>query len=282
MLIVRAGRIVLSLKPSLAKNKVFWTAVPTTTTTVTTVCTKEKFDAQTGHPRPSRLSDSLFLCSNFTLTCDTNIFGIEQMIKNKQTAGRITTRLHSIRAFRHMQLSFEAKLILNTPNAGGSSIESEALSFELLKKYLNARLLKTECEVCYFPQGGCITDYVVSMFDTNTIVGVSVTRAMKHDGSMFDVSDAMRLLTKKLRCVSQSTRNSMLKWHKQILHVWLFDERAMYSLDYAWDLIDGEYKSNTVLLVTLVKNCAELFTNKYTKLRAKKKKKRMIEIIWDY
>ena len=83
-----------------------------------------------------------------------------------------------------------------TPNAGGNSVESETLSFEMLKKSFNAKLLKTEMEVSYWPMGGSITDYVCYMFDS--IIGVSVTRAMKYNGE-FTYEDANKLLVKKLK-----------------------------------------------------------------------------------
>lgn len=68
--------------------------------------------------------------------------------------------------FDRMKFSADGYRILNTPNAGGSSIISETLSFEILKKYFNAKLLKTEMEVPYFPEGGSINDYVVILFDS--------------------------------------------------------------------------------------------------------------------
>ena len=51
-------------------------------------------------------------------------------------------------------------------------------------------------EVEYFPEGGSITDYTCSIFDTT--VGVSVTRAMKYAGD-FEMEDARHLLKKKLK-----------------------------------------------------------------------------------
>ena len=58
-----------------------------------------------------------------------------------------------------------------------------------------ARLLKTEMEVGYFPEGGSITDYTCEMF--GTVLGVSVTRAMKYKGD-FTLEDAEKLLNKKM------------------------------------------------------------------------------------
>lgn len=175
-----------------------------------------------------------------------------------------------------MRLTFESLLIQNTPNAGGSSVESETLSFEILKKYFNAKLLKTEMQVEYFPEGGSITDYVVYLFDR--IIGVSVTRAMKFDKSEFTVEDAVYLFTKKLKGILQSSRNSLIKWDKQILHVWLDDERSLENLENAWLSLDSNLKSNTVLLLTYAPNSREVFFNQKSKVK-KIKKARMNEIV---
>lgn len=171
-----------------------------------------------------------------------------------------------------MRLTFEATLIQTTPNAGGSSIESETLSFEILKKYFNAKLLKTEMQVEYFPEGGSITDYVVYLFDK--IIGVSVTRAMKFDKSEFMIEDAEYLLNKKLKGILQSSRNSLIKWDKQILHVWVNDERSLANLEKAWLDLGSAIKSNTVLFLTLATNSREVFTNQVPKVKKVKNIKR--------
>lgn len=164
-----------------------------------------------------------------------------------------------------MKLTNETVRLMDTPNAGGSSVESEALSFEIFKKCFNARLLKTEMEVTYFPEGGSITDYVMLMFDR--VIGVSVTRAMKFDGSEFSVENADALLRKKLKGIRQSSRNSLLKWDKQILHVWLFDENVVYALLSAWADLEPEMKSNTVMVMTLATNSTEVFINQQKKTK---------------
>lgn len=69
-----------------------------------------------------------------------------------------------------------AKKVLYTPNAGGNSIWSEAVSFEVLTSLCRAVLHKTEMEIEYMP-GSKITDYSVKVFGKD--IGVSVTRAMK-------------------------------------------------------------------------------------------------------
>jgi hypothetical protein len=146
-----------------------------------------------------------------------------------------------------------------TPNAGGSSVESETLSFEMLKKSFNAKLFKTEMEVSYWPEGGSITDYVCCMF--GSVIGVSVTRAMKYNGE-FTFEDANKLLEKKLKGIYNSSKNSLVKWDKQILHVWLLSYQNAQITIKAWNELSQNLKGNTVLLVTIAEKSNELFINK--------------------
>lgn len=202
---------------------------------------------------------NLFVNENFTMTCGHNIFLVEKLVRDKFSDGSIVTYFNQIRPFSRMSLTGEASRIMSTPNAGGSSVESETLSFEILKKFFNARLIKTEMEVAYWPEGGSITDFVVCLFDA--VIGVSVTRAMKYKGDDFTVEDATALLYKKLKGIAQSSRNTLIRWDKQILHVWLMNEQAAHSVVTAWDDIEAQYKTNTVLLITLAGNSHEVFCN---------------------
>lgn len=159
-----------------------------------------------------------------------------------------------------MELSRDSLRILLTPNAGGNSIVSEVLSFEMFKKYFNSHLLKTEMEVEYFPEGGSINDYVMKIF--NTVIGVSVTRAMKYPfDEAFTIQDATNLLTKKLKGIAQSSKNSMEHWNKQILHVWVMNEYTCNSMLIAWSELSRQLKTNTVLLITVAENSNEIFKN---------------------
>ena len=210
---------------------------------------------------------NVVVSESFVLTYSTTIFQIEKIIKNTKDSGCLINYFDQIKLFEKIRLTDDAKRIMFTPNAGGNSVESETLSFEMLKKSFNAKLLKTEMEVTYWPQGGSITDYVCYMFDS--VIGVSVTRAMKYNGE-FTIEDASKLLTKKLRGVSQSSRNSLIKWDKQILHVWLMtSENAQLTMT-AWDELDQSLKGNTVLLITIAEKSSELFINKKKKKCLKK------------
>ncbi|PIK36849.1 hypothetical protein BSL78_26318 [Apostichopus japonicus] len=157
-----------------------------------------------------------------------------------------------------MDLSEKAEKIRNTPNAGGSSVESEVLSYELLHRCFGATLLKTETEIEYFPTGGSITDYTCKLND-NTL-GVSVTRAWKYRGD-FDQEDAIHLLTKKLKGILNATRNAIERWHKQILHIWTNSNDTAKLLRKEYKKLPNELVSNTVVLITVVKSPVTLFAS---------------------
>lgn len=203
-------------------------------------------------------------------------------MKNYKQSGYLVTYFEQMKHFNRMKFTSDGYRILNTPNAGGSSIISETLSFEILKKYFNAKLLKTEMEVPYFPEGGSMNDYVVILFDSiignlnifkyfmlkcNFLLliiafkGVSVTRAMKYKNEEFTIDDAYHLLKKKLNGIHQSSRNSLIKWDKQILHVWLMDRVTCRNILRAWEGLETALRSNTVLLITLAENSKEVFYN---------------------
>lgn len=158
-----------------------------------------------------------------------------------------------------MNLSADGTKIRDVPNAGGSSVISEVLSFEVLQKCFKAKLLKTEMEVSYFPEGGSITDYVCEIFGTK--VGVSVTRAMKFRGGEFTEEDAEHLLTKKLKGVIQSSKNTLEDWNKQILHVWSVNNDVTNTLVKVFDRLPASVTSNTVVLVTTTTKSNFIYNN---------------------
>lgn len=202
---------------------------------------------------------NVIVSESFVLTYNSTIFQIEKLIKNSSTSGCLVNYFDQIRLFEKIRLTDDAKRIMYTPNAGGSSVESETLSFEMLKKSFNAKLFKTEMEVSYWPEGGSITDYVCCMF--GSVIGVSVTRAMKYNGE-FTFEDANKLLEKKLKGIYNSSKNSLVKWDKQILHVWLLSYQNAQIIIKAWNELSQNLKDNTVLLVTIAEKSNELFINK--------------------
>lgn len=130
------------------------------------------------------------------------------------------------------ELQKGAKKLMSEPNAGGSSINSEAISVEMLEVSFNARLELTEMEVRYISRCS-IADYVASIplslreeevEPRRTRLGVSVTRAMKYrpGPEAFAPEDAERLLVKKLAGLqdAQDHVDPEHAWDRGLLHVW--------------------------------------------------------------
>ena len=119
-------------------------------------------------------------------------------------------------------------------------------------------LVRTEMEILY----GChskITDYSIQMYGHH--FGVSVTRAMKYKG-IFCAEDAIKLLRKKLIGVVKSTRGVIRehRWEKQILHVWAEWDYIADVVKRVYDTeIEDEFKSNTLVVCTVARNCPWLF-----------------------
>lgn len=161
---------------------------------------------------------------------------------------------------KFMKLSHGAQQILQQDNAGGNSVLSEVLSFEVLHRMFGAQFEFGEMELQYFPMGSKRTDMSVRLNDTR--VGVSVTRAMNFvDDEQFTEQDAAWILKKKLYGVTCSTRNIVKKqqFKRQILHVWVRTHRVAQLLNKAYKKLKSELRSNTIVLVTVAKNCEFVF-----------------------
>ncbi|KAJ6249802.1 cysteine and glycine-rich protein 2 binding protein [Anaeramoeba flamelloides] len=167
-------------------------------------------------------------------------------------------------SWKKFKLCHGAAKIRESDNAGGTSVISEAMSFEVLKKMIGAKILSTENEIIYFPIGK-ITDYAiqVSNHENTVTLGVSVTRAMKYQG-VFEREDANRLLEKKLFGVICSSENSSYpKFAKQILHIWGTDKRTARILKDVYENDIAQcYKHNTIVIVTVAKKADWLFWEK--------------------
>ncbi|ELT98438.1 hypothetical protein CAPTEDRAFT_177615 [Capitella teleta] len=183
---------------------------------------------------------------------------LQRLILDNASHGIVLTEFNPFRTLDQMSLSDSAQRLMDTPNAGGSSIVSEVLSYEVLLRCFGAQLLKTEMEVCYWPTGGSITDYTCRMF--NTDLGISVTRAMKYHG-LYTSFDAERLLMKKLKGVNQSNKTSLEHWAKQVLHIWATSKHVASVLIRTYNRIPKKLKANTVLLITVARNTQEVFSN---------------------
>lgn len=229
----------------------------TTTSSRTVLSHNRRFYTRQNTIEDPLLEDAqIYVGENFVVKHG-NLFNLRRKVCSQNHPGVVFTELRPPKPVSQMSWSNGAKRMRTCPNAGGSSEKSEVLSFELLQRCFGADLQKTEMEVQYFPEGGAITDYTCEMFSTS--LGVSVTRAMKYGGD-FTVEDAERLLNKKLHGVLRSTKNTMERWSKQILHVWATSLAVSVLIAEAYNQIPKDLKSNTVVLVTVTEN-NEVFSN---------------------
>jgi len=155
-------------------------------------------------------------------------------------------------------LSHSGARMLNTPNAGGSSIWSEVLSFEMFRGLYGSQLVRSEMEILY----GChskITDFSVLLFGRH--IGVSVTRAMKFKG-IFTEEDGIQLLRKKLNGIIRSTAGVIRehRWEKQILHMWAERDYIEDVIQRAYMEVEAEYKANTLVFVTIARDVQYLYS----------------------
>lgn len=135
-------------------------------------------------------------------------------------------------------------------NAGGSSLESEIFSLEVLTRCEGATLVKTETEVVYDVRGS-ITDILVEIDGMK--VGVSVTRAVGFPrDAAYTEATASALLTRKLTDIEESTANVSAgdRWVKQILHVIAYADQHVAAMQAAYAALDPSVKADTILWVT--------------------------------
>lgn len=154
--------------------------------------------------------------------------------------------------FDYNALSVGGKKVWDDGNLGGSSLESEVISYEVLYRCELAALLKTESEVLYQDSAGKKTDLLVDLDALK--VGVSVTRAVgfPQDGP-YTVADATTILTKKLGDIPLSTANADPSdaWVKQILHVIAYGPGHADALEQAYAQLDPTLRGDTILLITV-------------------------------
>lgn len=159
----------------------------------------------------------------------------------------------SSEAYVRSSLSPDGQRLYDIPNAGGSSEESEVMSFEVLHYCDGASLLKSETEIGYTPPdpdlgGNIITDILVSIGGDK--VGVSVTRAYQ-PGGMTD-SEVHDLLVKKLDGVNHSSARVLPadRWVEQILHVFVATQSAADAVSRVYPTLDATLRADTIVLVT--------------------------------
>lgn len=155
--------------------------------------------------------------------------------------------------------------MFDTANAGGSSGESEVMSFELLHYCEDAVLLKTETQILYSPPddagASTISDYEVEIAGKK--VGVSVTRAYKPAPLTMSDAEVQALIEKKLEGVNRSSVRVLAadRWVKQILHVFVADDAAEASAKRVVPAISATLRADTIIILTRTRGGGFLYCN---------------------
>jgi len=187
---------------------------------------------------------------------------MEMALKNGEEDCVIRSRFAALDASKLANEFHEGtKRVLQEPNAGGKSFNSEALSFETLQALFGADNLITEMNVRYQFSGSSLVDYVCDIIKNR--VGVSVTRAMHFQGADFFTPELARiLLSKKLGGLDRASR-AVSEYHafnRQILHVWAQSDSVA---DYVKDCFENmPRKGNpTICLITVAERLERFVFN---------------------
>lgn len=167
--------------------------------------------------------------------------------------------------YERAALSMGGQRLFDTPNAGGSSIESEVMSFEVLHFCDNALLAATETEIHYQPPddsgANSITDLLVTIGGER--VGVSVTRVYRPMPMVLSDAEVRAQLVTKLTGVNRSSIRVLPadRWIKQILHVFVANSTVGDQVERAWATIDAPTRADTIVLVTVTQGGGFIYCN---------------------
>jgi hypothetical protein len=150
------------------------------------------------------------------------------------------------------QLTPGGQTIYSIPNAGGSSVESEAEAFDMLARCDFATLLKTETQITYTNSAGKKTDILVSIDGRK--IGVSVVRAYHYPpADPYTSTDATTMLKHKLGDIPLSAANATAAdaWERSILSVLAYDQATADMVKATWTTLDATLKGDVILYVTV-------------------------------
>ncbi len=162
-------------------------------------------------------------------------------------------------------LSPDGQKVFDAANAGGSSGESEVMSFEVLHFCEGASLVKTETAIGYAPPDdtgpNSITDILVSIGGKK--VGVSVTRAYKPAPLVMNDAEVQDLLEKKLEGINRSSIRVLPEdaWVKQILHVFVASDDMKQAVERVLPKISATLRADTIVLVTRTSGGGFIYCN---------------------
>ena len=141
--------------------------------------------------------------------------------------------------------------IVETPNAGGSSLYSEVFAYEWLARCELAALLKTETEIVYDVDGKK-ADILVEIDERK--VGVSVVRFIKYPfDSEYLVSDALPLVQRKIEdlrlATSQVSAGDL--WTSQMVVAIAYSSQHAQAAMQAWTMLDASVRGSTIFIVVV-------------------------------
>ena len=149
-------------------------------------------------------------------------------------------------------LSEGGQEVIADGNAGGSSLESEALSYDVLYRCEGAELLATETEVDYVDDNGKKIDLLVAIDGLQ--LGVSVTRAYGYPPEdPYTVEQAVELLGDKLadlQTIEQNIEGDDV-FDARALHVLAYTADHATSLETAIGELDAQTLGGAMLVVTV-------------------------------
>jgi hypothetical protein len=156
--------------------------------------------------------------------------------------------------YERARLSPGGVRVFDAPNAGGSSKESEVMTFEILHHCDGASLVKTETEIKYgpAPDGGAatITDMTVTIGGTR--LGVNPKRVFKPEPLTMTDTEVRDQLVKNFESIKASTARVLPEdgWTKQVLHLWVPNATYYDAVKRVLPMIDDATKGNTIILLT--------------------------------
>lgn len=90
---------------------------------------------------------TILLCDEFAVRMKNHTFELKSLIESTDNGGLVYTDLDLFKTMLDIQLCSGSHKMLSLPNAGGSSVVSEAMSCELLHRCYGAQLIKVSFAV---------------------------------------------------------------------------------------------------------------------------------------
>lgn len=184
--------------------------------------------------------------------------------------------LTQTKEFEKWEVCEYAKKIYLEPNAGGKSVNSEAISANVLNHLYNITDITTEMEIQYRWYNYKRCDYICELYGQR--VGVSVTRAMGYpDPSNFTPEHAWKLLNKKIDGLLIAREGVIDKYNfnKCVLHVWCENEDIADMIIDQYNIlreISGDEMNDIIVIlsVTQENNAPFIYYNKKSDVLRKK------------